>query len=87
VRGISKLGIPLRGQEDEMLEDHNPGLVDISTVVIDKALPDRERYAEYKRQVRDPLHYIAGKFSIIAYYPPDAGSLEGCLRSMMPQNG
>jgi hypothetical protein len=66
-----------------MIETDSSALVDISTVAVDRALPDRDRCVEYKRQIKDSGKYIAGNFSIVAIHPPDGESLESCLRALM----
>ena len=61
----------------------NAKLVDISTVSVDKNLPERERCLEYIRQIKNPLRYISGKFTITAVHPDNGKTLEDCLRGMM----
>jgi hypothetical protein len=57
-------------------------LVDISTVAVDRNLPQKERIAEYKRQIKDPCRYKSGVFSITCVYPDNGICLEDCLREM-----
>jgi len=59
------------------------GLVDIATVSVDKNLPQRERCAEYKRQIQNPNRYICGKFTVTAIHPDNGVTLEDCLRGML----
>ena len=59
------------------------GLVDITSVSVDKNLPRQQRCAEYKRQIKDPHRYICGKFTVTAVHPNNDVSLEDCLRGMM----
>ena len=67
-----------------MLENiDNTGLVDITTVSVDKNLPEKERYAEYNRQIQNPLLYICGKYTVKAVHPNNGKSIEDCLRGMM----
>jgi hypothetical protein len=62
----------------------NPAaLVDISSVAVDKDLPQDERYAEYRRQVKDTEHYKSKQFSITAVHPKNGVRLEDCLRGML----
>ena len=60
-----------------------PDLVDISTVLVEKNLPDKERYAEYNRQIVTPDEYISGIFTITAVHPNNGKKLEDCLRGIM----
>lgn len=59
-------------------------LVDIRTVTVDRDLPEQERIAEYVRQIRNPLCFKCGGFTITAIYPADAQAMNDCLRSMVP---
>lgn len=62
----------------------NPAaLVEIGSVAVDKDLPQKERYAEYKRQVKDTEHYKSKQFSITAIHPNNGVRLEDCLRGML----
>jgi hypothetical protein len=63
-------------------EDRNVDLVDIHEVSIDKNLTRQERILEFVRQIKDPYHYICGKFKITAIFPQDAPTLEDCLRQL-----
>ena len=58
-------------------------LVDIRTVAIDKSLPEKERYAEYNRQIKDNEHYKCGVFTITAVHPKNGVRMEDCLRGMI----
>ena len=62
-------------------------LVDITTVSVDKNLPQNERRAEFKRQIGDTRNYkCKGQnetFTIKAFYAGDGTKLEDCLRGMM----
>ena len=57
-------------------------LVEITAVSVDKNLPEKERYAEYKRQIKNPLRYKSGKFNITAFHPDNGKSINDCLRGM-----
>ena len=57
-------------------------LVDISTISVDKDLPQRERYAEYNRQIKDNEHYKCAGFNITAIHPKNGVPLEDCLREL-----
>ena len=59
------------------------GLVDIAKISVDKNLPQRERCAEYKRQIRTPSRYICGKFTVTAVHPNNGVTIEDCLRGML----
>lgn len=66
-----------------MCENKNTAdLVDIGTVKVDKNLPQSERYAEYKKQIKDPCHYISEQFTIKAIHPNNGKFVEDCLRGM-----
>ena len=58
-------------------------LVDITTVSVNKDLPQSERCAEYKRQLKTPSRYICGGFTVKAVHLNNGNSLEDCLRGMM----
>jgi len=62
-------------------------LVDITTVSVDKNLPQYERCAEFKRQIKDMHNYkCKGQhetFTIKALYAVDGTKLEDCLRGML----
>ena len=62
-------------------------LVEITTVNVDKDLPQSERCAEFKRQIKDIHNYkCKGKdetFTVRAVYADNGASIEDCLRGMM----
>ena len=62
-------------------------LVEITTVSVDKYLPQSERCAEFKRQIKNIYNYkCKGKdetFTIKASYANNGASIEECLRGMM----
>ena len=58
-------------------------LVEISTVKVDKTLPQNQRYAEFKRQIKDINNYKSGALTVKAVYSSNGESLEDCLRGMM----
>jgi hypothetical protein len=58
-------------------------LVDISTVEVDKSLPQPQRIVEYVRQIKDPYHFKSGEMNVKAIYPNNGKSMEDCLRSAM----
>jgi hypothetical protein len=58
--------------------DH-AGLVDITTVKTDQTMSRRERIIEYVRQIKDPEHYMCGKFKITELHPDNGPSIEECL--------
>ena len=58
-------------------------LVDISTIAIDKNLPQAERIAAYKRQIQNPNRYRCGKFIVTAVYANNGVTIEDCLRGML----
>ena len=61
--------------------DKNPTeLVDISTVAVEKSLPQEERLIEYVRQIGDPYRFKCGPYTFTAIYPESANELEDCLR-------
>jgi hypothetical protein len=59
------------------------GLVDIRSVHIDKTLPKRERVAEYVRQIKDPYHFVCGKFTVTAVFDAKGPSIEECLQGLV----
>ena len=59
------------------------GLVNIATVSVDKNLPQKERCAEFKRQIKDIHNYQSGGLSVKAVYSNNGATLEDCLRGMM----
>jgi len=62
---------------------NNAGLVDIAAVSVDKDLPQNERCAEFKRQIKDMHNYKSGALIIKAVYSSTGATLEDCLRGMM----
>jgi hypothetical protein len=58
-------------------------LVDIRDVQVDKNLSERERIAEYRRQIKDPCHFKCGKFTVTARFAEDGVRLEDCLRQAL----
>ena len=58
-------------------------LVDINTVRIDRDLPQSERIAEYVRQIKDPYHYISGKFNVTEKHPEIGATFTECLINFM----
>ncbi len=57
-------------------------LVDIRTVLVDKNLPKCERIAEYVRQIKDPYHFICGKFTVTAVFDANGPTIEECLQGL-----
>jgi hypothetical protein len=55
-------------------------LVDISTVKVDKNLPQSERCKEFNRQIVDKTHYECEGFVIHAKFPNNGVYMEDCLR-------
>ena len=62
---------------------HTANYVDISTISVDKSLPQRERCTEFKRQIKDMHNYKSGTLSVRAVYSSSGATLEDCLRGMM----
>jgi hypothetical protein len=62
-------------------------LVDIGSVSVNKGLPQQDRCAEFKRQIKDIENYkctVDGQtFSIKAVYANNGTYIEDCLRGMM----
>ena len=58
-------------------------LVDISTINVDKNLPQKERCADFKRQIKDMHNYQSGILSVKAVYANNGATIEDCLRGMM----
>ena len=57
-------------------------LVDISTVSVNKDLPDKERKAEYVRQIKNPYRFKCCGFTIRARFPSDGVTLEERLQGL-----
>ena len=55
-------------------------LVDISTVKVDKSLPQSERCKEFNRQIKDNTLYECEGFIIRAKYATNGDKIEDCLR-------
>ena len=56
---------------------YNAGLVDISTILINPALPKEEKINTFIRQTNNnPYHFICGKYEIISVFDDNAPSLE-----------
>ena len=67
-----------------MYKDMNAAaLVEIATVSVDKNLPQNERCAEFKRQIKDMHNYKSGTLTIKAVYSNSGATLEDCLRGIM----
>ena len=62
---------------------NNTNLVDIGTIAVDKDLPQYERCAEFKRQIKDMNNYKSGSLTVRAVYANNGASIEDCLRGMM----
>ena len=58
-------------------------LVEITTVSVNKDLPQKERCAEFKRQIKDIHNYQSGEISVRAVYSNNGATIEDCLRGMM----
>jgi hypothetical protein len=59
------------------------GLIEITSVSIDRSLPQEERCAEFKRQIKDMHNYTSTGIKINAVYANNGKSIEDCLRGMM----
>jgi len=57
-------------------------LADIGAINVDKNLPQREREADFKRQIKDTNLYKCEGFTIHAIYSNNGDSIEDCLRGM-----
>ena len=57
-------------------------LIDIASVDVDKNLPQCEREADFKRQIKDIEHYTCGGFTIHAVYSGNGDKIEDCLMGM-----
>ena len=67
-----------------MLENtDNTGLVEILSVSVDKGLPQKERCAEFKRQIKDINNYKYKGITVKAVYADNGATIEDCLRGMM----
>ncbi len=67
-----------------MRDDRNRvRLVDIRSIAVDRELPQRERTANFVRELQDPEHYKCRQFNITSVYANNGISLEDCLRGMM----
>ena len=61
----------------------NTKLVEIASVSVNKDLPQSERCAEFKRQIKDMHNYRSDTITIRAKYANNGTSIEDCLRGMM----
>lgn len=67
-----------------MCEKNNAAnLVDIAAVNVDKSLPQSERFADFKRQLKDTNLYMCEGFTIRAKYSNSGDKIEDCLRGMV----
>ena len=57
-------------------------LVDITSVKVDKNLPQSERSKDFKKQLKDTGNYLCEGFTIHAIYA-QKGEIEDCMRGMM----
>ena len=58
-------------------------LIEITSVSVNKDLPQNERYAEFKRQIKDMHNYKSNGIKTKAVYANNGTSIEDCLRGMM----
>ena len=58
-------------------------LADITAVKVDKNLPQAERSADFKRQIKNTALYGCEGFIIHAVYSNNGNHVEDCLRGMM----
>jgi len=61
----------------------NENPVEITSVQVDKNLPQEGRLAEYIRQIKNPFFFKCGKYTIQAEYDKDGPPLEECLLSLL----
>ncbi len=61
----------------------NDVLIDIRDVSVDKNLPKEERIAEYVRQIRNPLCFKCGKFTVQVRFTQNGPTLEDCLQRLV----
>jgi len=64
-------------------QNNNTGLVDIRDVSVDIDLPQKERIAEFIRQIKDPYHFRCGKFTVNVRFVENGPTLEDCLQRLM----
>ena len=62
------------------MDKNTNGLVDISTVAVEKTLPQEKRLIEYVRQIGDPYRFKCGPYTFTAIYPDNGKAIEECLR-------
>ena len=55
-------------------------LADIRDVKVDSTLSQRERVIDYRRQIKDPLHYRCGTMKVNANFATNGKGIEDCLR-------
>ena len=58
-------------------------LVDITTVNVEKNLPQLIRCSDFKKQIKDTGHYKCEGFTIQAVYARNGQKIEDCLSGMM----
>ena len=63
--------------------DKTAVLVEISTISVDKNLPQKERCVKFKRQIKDMHNYQSGILSVKAVYSNNDTTIEDCLQGMM----
>ena len=62
---------------------NNAELVDITTVSVEKNLPQLVRCSDFKKQIKDTGHYKCEGFTIHAVYSKNGQKIEDCLSGMM----
>lgn len=66
-----------------MKEANTPaGLVEVRAVSVDAALQREDRITEYVRQLKDPHHFLCGKFNVTIKHLKDGPTLEECLYAL-----
>ena len=57
-------------------------LVDITSINVDKELPQSERRAEFRRQIKDIENFRCETMTIKAIYATDGKTMEDCFRGI-----
>ena len=59
------------------------GLIDITSVKVDSNLPQKERIAEYIRQIKNPYRFKHGKHVVHLRFNENGPTLEECLKRVV----
>ncbi|MCL2343249.1 MAG: hypothetical protein FWC62_05055 [Firmicutes bacterium] len=63
----------------------NSGLVDISSIAVDKDLSKDRRVAEFVHRIRNPYRFRCGDFTVSARFSENGPTFEECLQRLVSQ--